>query len=149
MSSSLPSIPIFITYHYFSEEHGYKNSKESRFDRRRILRAGRISNKSGKRGRRELVKRGKLLAELGSLIHRAGVKNYFFPFLSFIGDISTVYLSRKDRRFLAKGERTLRLARLVVNTLNWTEFKQVEPRRGDSPRIYRASTERKLTTRGC
>lgn len=41
MSSSLPSIPIFITYHYFSEEHGYKNSKESRFDRRRILRAGR------------------------------------------------------------------------------------------------------------
>lgn len=41
MSFSLPSIPIFITYHYFSEEHGYKNSKESRFDRRRILRAGR------------------------------------------------------------------------------------------------------------
>lgn len=41
MSSSLPSIPIFITYHYFSEEHAYKNSKESRFDRRRILRAGR------------------------------------------------------------------------------------------------------------
>lgn len=41
MSSSLPSIPIFITYHYFSEKHGYKNSKESRFDRRRILRAGR------------------------------------------------------------------------------------------------------------
>lgn len=41
MSSSLPSIPIFITYHYFSEEHGYKDSKESRFDRRRILRAGR------------------------------------------------------------------------------------------------------------
>lgn len=44
MSSSLPSIPIFLVhyiYHYFSEEHGYKNSKESRFDRRRILRAGR------------------------------------------------------------------------------------------------------------
>ena len=37
-----------------------------------------VSNKSGKRGRRELVKRGKLLAESGSLIHRAGVKNYFF-----------------------------------------------------------------------
>lgn len=48
MSSSLPSIPIFITYHYFSEEHGYKNSKESRFDRRRILRAGRYLINLGK-----------------------------------------------------------------------------------------------------
>lgn len=34
-------------------------------------------------------------------------KKLFFSFLSFIRDISTVYLSRKYRRFLAKGERTL------------------------------------------